>query len=303
MVQKIKNNMDIKKDRYVSYSQFATWAGCQQKFKLERIDKIGEYKSNIHFIFGTAMHETIQDFLEIYYGETKKAAMGIDLHEQLLENLKKNFVLEEKKMNDNHPCTHKEMIEFYEDGCNILTTLKNKINKFYPKSGYELIGNEIKLSIEIKKGIYFIGYIDIVLKDIISGKTIIIDLKTSTKGWNKYQKMDKVKTSQMLLYKKYYSDLYDIPMDKITVEYHILKRKVGEYNGFPLPRISKFVPANGKPSINKAFNSFLEFVDFVYDENGDYRDQVYRTNVTRLCDWCDYKESGECPEFSYNKKS
>lgn len=295
--------VEVKKDKYVSYSQYATWAGCHQKFKLDRIDKIGVYESNIHLVFGTAMHETIQDFLEIYYGETKKLAMSIDLHDQLLDNLKKNFVVEQGRMNGKMPCTQQEISEFYKDGCNILTTLKNKINKFYPKSGYELIGNEIKLVADIKTGVKFIGYIDIVLKDLISGKIIIIDLKTSTKGWSKYQKMDKVKTSQMLLYKKYYSDLYDIPMDKITVEYHILKRKVGEYNGFPLPRISKFVPANGKPSTNKAFKSFIDFVDFVFDENGDYNDVEYPTNVTRLCDWCDFKTSGDCPEFSFNKTS
>lgn len=292
-----------KRDRYVSYSQYSTFSGCQQKFKLERIDKIGEYASNIHFIFGTAMHETIQDFLEIYYGETKKMAMSIDLHEQLLANLKKQFVIEEEKMGGKLPCTQVELGEFYQDGCNILTTLKNKVNKFYPKSGYELIGNEVKLFVDIKDGIKFIGYIDIALKDLISGKVIIIDLKTSTKGWSKYQKMDKVKTSQMLLYKKYYSDLYDVPMDKITVEYHILKRKVGEYNGFPLPRISKFVPANGKPSTNKAYDSFMQFVNYVFNDDGTFKENPYPPNVTRLCDWCDYKTSGDCSAFSFNKKT
>jgi len=292
-----------KRIRYVSYSQYANFESCPQKFKLQTLDKVGEYESNIHLVFGTAMHETIQDFLEIYYGETKKMAMSIDLHENLLDNLKKNFLLEQKKMKGKLPCTQLEMGEFYQDGCNILTTLKNKINKFYPKSGYELIGNEIKLFTEVSPDVFFIGYADIVLYDQISGKFIIIDLKTSTKGWSKYQKMDKVKTSQMLLYKKFYSELFDVPFDKITVEYHILKRKVGEYNGFPLPRISKFVPANGKPSVNKSWTSFLNFVKHVYDETGERRTDVrYDCKTSRLCDWCDYKTSGDCPEFKFNKK-
>ncbi len=292
-----------KKIKYVSYSQYSTFESCPQKFKLERIDKIGEYISNVHLVFGQSMHETIQDFLEIYYGETKKLAMTIDLHEQLLENLKKNFVIEKDKMKGKIPCTQQEMGEFYQDGCNILTTLKNKINKFYPKSGYELLGNEIKLVGDVKDGIKFIGYIDILLYDQIADKIIVIDLKTSTKGWSKYQKMDKVKTSQMLLYKKFYSELFNVPLDKITVEYHILKRKVGEYNGFPLPRISKFVPANGKPSINKSWTSFLNFVNFVGDENGEPKKVEFPVKPSRLCDWCDYKTSGHCPEFKFNKKS
>ena len=50
----------------------------------------------------------------------------------------------------------------------------------------------------------------------------------------------------MLLYKKFYSEKYEIPLDKIKVEYQILKRKISENFEYPIPRISKFVP-NGKP--------------------------------------------------------
>lgn len=291
-----------KKNKYVSYSQFSTWHQCPQKFKLERIDKIGEYASNIHLVFGSAMHETIQDFLEIMYGETKKMALSIDLEDQLLVNMKRNFLIEQKKMEGKLPCSENELHEFYKDGCNILGTFRNKLNKFYPKSGYELVGNEIKLEKEVKTGVLFVGYIDVVLYDIIADKIIIIDIKTSTKGWSKYQKMDKTKTSQMLIYKRYYSDLMNVPVDKISVEYHILKRKVGEYNGFPLPRISKFVPANGSVSMNSSWKAFMEFVDYVYDDDGNYNVQKYPTKTSRLCDWCEYKSSGHCPAFLFNKK-
>ena len=139
--------------------------------------------------------------------------------------------------------------------------------------------------------------------DLISGKIIVIDIKTSTKGWSKWQKNDKVKISQMLLYKKFYSELFDVPLQDITVEYHILKRKVGEFNGFPLPRISKFVPPNGKPSVNKAWNSFKAFVDHVYDENGNVNpDAKFEPRTSNLCDWCDFKKSGHCPAWQQFKK-
>ena len=45
----------------------------------------------------------------------------------------------------------------------------------------------------------------------------------------------------MLLYKKFYSEKYEIPLDKIKVEYQILKRKISENFEYPIPRISKFV--------------------------------------------------------------
>ena len=79
---------------------------------------------------------------------------------------------------------------------------------------------------EVKNNVFLNAYLDIVLKDTISGHIIIIDLKTSTKGWSKYQKNDKVKTSQMLIYKKFYSELCDVPLNEIKVEYHILKSKI-----------------------------------------------------------------------------
>ena len=44
-------------------------------------------------------------------------------------------------------------------------------------------------------------------------------------GWNKYQKMDKNKTDQLLLYKQFYGAENDISLDKIDVEYFIVKRK------------------------------------------------------------------------------
>ena len=140
----------------------------------------------------------------------------------------------------------------------------------------------------------FIGFIDILLEDLSTNEYIIIDLKTSTKGWSQYQKNDKVKISQMLLYKKFYSDKYNIPLDKIKVEYQILKRKLWEGVDFPIPRISKFVPANGKPSVNAAWKGFMEFVDSVYDEVGAVKQVDFPTNKSKACDWCEFKSRKIC---------
>jgi hypothetical protein len=280
----------------VSYSQFSKWKSCPQQYKLDYIDKVGEYESNIHLVYGTAMHETIQDFLTIMYGETKKIALTINLDEQLLANLKRTFLKEQERMDGKLPCTQEELSEFYKDGCETLHYLKGKLNKFYPKSGYELVAIEFPIKTEVKPGVFLNAYLDIVLKDTISGHIIIIDLKTSTKGWSKYQKNDKVKTSQMLIYKKFYSELCGVPLNDIKVEYHILKNKVRTDLEFPIPRVSKFVPANGKPSINIAWQMFEEFLDVVFDENGKRKDGEYRCNVTRLCDWCSYKNT-HCPAF------
>ena len=286
-----------KRNKVVSFSQYSMFHSCQKKYKLQYIDKLAKGGSNIHSIFGVACHETIQDFLRTMYGESKKAALSIDLDDLLYKKLIETFQDAQKKMNGNIPCTRNELIEFYEDGRNILQYFRGKLNKFYPKQGYELVDIEYKLEVEVKPGVVFWGYIDVVLRDKISGKDIVIDLKTSTKGWSSYQKNDKTKTDQVLLYKKLYSDEKDIELNSITVEYQILKRKVEQSPDLPyhIPRISKFIPPNGKPSINKAWASFMSFVDHVYDDNGKVRENsVYLPNPTRLCDWCDFKTLGIC---------
>ena len=56
---------------------------------------------------------------------------------------------------------------------------------------------------------------DVVIRNKISGKIVIIDLKTATRGWTDFQKKDFNKKSQLLIYKKFYSELFDVPLDKI----------------------------------------------------------------------------------------
>jgi hypothetical protein len=274
------------------------WTGCQQQFKLSYIDKLGESSANIHTIFGSAMHETIQHFLSVMYGVSKKQALLLDVEGMLKEKLVEHFTTEKAKMTEGTPCTQIELEEFFGDGRQILHYFKTKLDKLYTKSGFELVSIELPLNAEVRPGVNFVGFIDIVLKEVSSGKIIIIDLKTSTRGWNQYQKADKVKTSQMLLYKKFYSEKYNVPLDKIEVEYQILKRKVSDTTEFTIPRISKFVPANGKPSVNAAWKGFMEFVDSVYDEVGAVKQVDFPTNKSKACDWCEFKSRKICPIWS-----
>ena len=62
----------------VSFSQYQMYSTCPRQYKLAYIDKLGESSANIYTIFGTAIHETIQHFLSVMYGVSKKQAMEID---------------------------------------------------------------------------------------------------------------------------------------------------------------------------------------------------------------------------------
>jgi len=282
----------------VSFSQYSTFSTCPRMYKHQYIDKLGESSANIHTIFGTAMHEVIQHYLSVFYGVSKKQANELNLDKMLLEKLRTEFVTEKEKMSEGAPCTQLELEEFFGDGRRILEWFIKHIEKLYTKTGYELVGIEIPLNYEIKPGVNFIAFIDIVLREIGSGEVVIIDLKTSTSGWNKYQKEDKIKNAQILIYKKFYSDLFGVPMTNIKVEFQIMKRKLPEEAPYPIPRISKHIPANGKPSVMKAYDEFMEFINIVFDENGDRRLDIEYAKTPgknkKNCKYCEFFQRKIC---------
>jgi hypothetical protein len=281
----------------VSFSQYSMWSSCPQQYKLNYIDKLGESSGNIHTLFGSAMHETIQHYLSVMYGVSKKQADEIELDSLLLDRMKENFTKEKEALSEGAPCTQLELEEFYGDGRRILSWFKKYCSKFYSKSGYELVGIEIPLNANIKPGVHFIGYIDIVLRDLAENSIIIVDLKTSTMGWNQYQKADKMKNSQILLYKKYYSELFNVPLTKIKVEYQIMRRKLPEDSAFPIPYISKHVPPNGSPSVNKVYDEFMEFINTVFDDGGAFKDIEFPKvpgQNKKNCKWCEFMNRGIC---------
>ena len=281
----------------VSFSQYQTYTSCPRKYKLQYIDKLGESSANIYTIFGTAIHETIQHFLSVMYGVSKKQAMGIDTDKLLLDWMRKEYIKETEKLTEGTICSQLELEEFYGDGRRILEWFKKKIDKFYTKTGFELVGIEIPLNAKVKEGVNFIGFVDVVMRDLSDNSIIIIDLKTSTRGWNKYQKADKYKNAQIVLYKKYYSELFNIPLEKIKVEYQIMRRKLYEDAPFPIPYMSKHIPANGKPSVNKVYNEFIGFVNEVFDDEGNFNDLPFPKvpgDKGKNCRFCEFKARGIC---------
>jgi hypothetical protein len=74
-----------------------------------------------------------------------------------------------------------------------------------------------------------------------------------------------------------------------------LKRKVEVRADIPIHRISKHIPANGKVSVNKAWKGFTEFVESVFDKDGNYRTDIeFPKNATKLCEWCEFFDRGIC---------
>ena len=97
----------------------------------------------------------------------------------------------------------------------------------------------------------------------------IIDIKTATFGWNRYQKADKGRTNQLLVYKEFFSKQENIPIEDIDILFLILKRKLFEKSDYPQKRLQTFAPASGKPSMNKILKTLDAFINECFDENGE----------------------------------
>jgi ATP-dependent exoDNAse (exonuclease V) beta subunit len=275
----------------VSFSQYSMWSSCPQQYKLSYIDGLSQSTSNIHSVFGSAMHETLQEYLSRCLRISKSQAdKGMDTKAFLKEKMREMYLKESNEGKD-PICTKEELVEFLEDGNLILDYFQKSknFNNFFSLKYDELVAIEQPINTKIREHINFLGFIDLVVRSTFDGKYRIIDFKTSTSGWSKYQKKDPTKNAQILLYKKFYSEMLGVSMDMIDVEFIILKRKVSDKADYVIPRISRHVPANGKPSINKAWNEFNTFVDNVFNQDGTYRTDVqFPKKPSKLCGWCEF---------------
>ena len=277
----------------ISYSQISMYSDCPLRWKLKYVDRLTISESSIHLIFGTAMHEVLQYYLDIMYSESVKNADSIDLNMMLRDKLIEQFKLAEEQ-DGKVPCTKEELMEFFDDGVNIIDFFKKRRGEYFSKRDYELIGCEVPIEVDLKNNIKMVGYLDIVMRHIPTDSIKIIDIKTSTMGWNKWMKKDENKTQQLLLYKQFYSKQYDHPIERIDVEYFIVKRKLYENLDFPQKRIQKFVPASGKPSMNKVNMRLLKFVNEAFTEDGKRKDDMKATPSKKSRKWCEFKGTEYC---------
>lgn len=301
---------EIQKNKGVSYSQYSTWVSCHRQWKLQYVDKLRNPERGIELVFGTAMHNCIQQWLPIHYSQPKKAK-SMDLEESFKEFLIKEFksaIIYEKDSTGQNtktilfaPSTKEELQEYYEDGCGILNHVQKYGEDFFPTKDYELVGCEIALKKKLINELDFVGYVDIIICDTKLQHYYIIDLKTSRMGWYPAQKKDAKKINQLLLYKKFYSELLEVPLDHIYPLFIILKRKIQVHEDFVIRRLSKVEPSHGSVSMKKMETSWNTFLTECFDENGKYKAEQndVPSPSESNCKYCYFKENAELCKDSW----
>ena len=279
----------------ISYSQYSQWAVCPHKWKLNYIDELRTFKGNIHTLFGSAMHDVLQTYLTVMYNDTIKMADALPLASMLLHRMKKYYKEIVEDLHGEEVSSQEEMQEFYEHGLAIIEWFIKKRGMYFNKKGYELVGIEVPIEYDLPNKIKFVGYIDVLMYDTVRERYKIIDIKTSTMGWNKWAKADKTKTDQLLLYKQFYGKQNDIPLDKIDVEYFIVKRKLYDKVDWPQRRVQTFTPANGTPSINKVTNNIQSFIDECFIDGKYNKEHIYRKEASKKnCRFCEFNQTEYC---------
>ena len=289
--------------KIISYGQFSMYATCPKSWALKHIDRHRIDDPSIHLVFGTALHTVVQRLLFLIYNVSIKSAIEYNYS----SDLAKEMALEYGKMQKKYKVHFSDKVEmklFHIQGSSIVKYILAHRKEHFDPRQTELVAIEMPLYIPMIKGgvdvVMLLSYLDVVLYDKLSKRIKIMDIKTSTKGWSKWDKDDKLKQWQLVLYKKYFADQYKFDIDDIDIEFFIVKRTLNMENQYPQKRIQLFNPPSGKVSVNRMETKYKDFINSAFNADG-----TYNTNNTYVplagiqgknCMFCPYKDRVDlCP--------
>ena len=211
----------------------------------------------------------------------------MDLYKEDADKLGENFA------------TKEELIEFTNDGLEIIDFFLRHRQEHFQKHGWKLLGIEMPILIaphEDYPNVKLMGKLDLVMFNETTHHVVIWDIKTSTRGWSKYDKLNKIKTSQMVMYKKYFAEQYNVPIDNIDVRYFIVKRKIPENPKYAImkSRIQKFEPSSGKVTQNKMVKNIKSFIEDVFIDGSHMYDTDKIEEILKNTDKCSSKWCQTC---------
>jgi hypothetical protein len=230
------------------------------------------------------------------YEQSGAAADRLNTSEFLEEKLREEYKAQYKANNNQHFVSPDELREFYEDGVAIIREFSKDKTKYFGKRGWHLVGCEIPIIVTPNpklQNVMFQGYLDIVLYNEKTNKIKIIDIKTSRQGWGKKEKGDPNKQLQLITYKKYFSEIYNFPIDNIDIEFMIVKRKVFASDLYVIKRVQIFKPTSGKVKLNRVAKTINAFLEQAFDRNG-FKDVEHQPRKNDNCKWCPFHKTHLC---------
>jgi len=249
---------------YLSPSSIATYRDCPQKFKLSRIDKIPQPPSWATHL-GTFVHEVLEHLYQVEADERTHAtlkSLAADRWSTSGWEAKVNALEEQPG----------SIGDFKRQSFTCMTNLWQLED---PRET-ELDGMEHEVTAEVE-GVAMKGYIDrFVLGD---DGIVISDYKTG-KVPNPRFTSDNDKFFQLLAY----AAMIEAADQEATSKVQLL------YLGVPVSHELAVTPVN----LSIAKGTIVETREGV---DAALSSGEFPCNVTKLCDWCHYKTTGDCPAF------
>lgn len=301
IIKEVKTNtppdINFGYQKLISFSQFSMYEQCPHKWALQYRDGHRKTEVSIHMTFGTALHEVLQEYLTIMYEQSKAAAERIDWVSKFEETLRKQYREDYEKNNKQHFSDPTQLREFFDDGTQIIKYFQKKNGAYFSKRGWWIVGCEVPIQLTPNpafKNVIYRGFLDVVMYNETTKTIKIIDIKTSTRGWKDKEKSDEVKNMQLILYKKFFAEQYNFPVDNIDIEYFIVKRKIYEDGDYPEKRIQIHVPTSGKIKLNKSTKALNEFIERAFTKDGSYNQGPQLKNPSKWnCNFCPFKDNKE----------
>ena len=257
---------------HISYSSISTYNKCPKLWDMQYRKKLIPFTQNIYTTFGTAFHETLQTYLEVLYHNSVKEANELDINKLLYDSMIKAYRSGKAINGHKHYSTAEELNQFWLDGKHILDFIKKKRGIYFGTKNMMLAGVETLLYQQLKPGVVFKGLVDLVFYHPNTEEWTVIDIKTSTRGWNDTQKKNPNLTAQVVLYKEFFAKQFGIDKDKVNVEFFIVKRRVPKDAEFASMqrRVQEFRPNAGPRKTKQVLDSMNNFISNVLDENGKF---------------------------------
>lgn len=260
---------------HISFSELSKYLECPHRHLIEKYLALEQQPPSIHLYFGTAMHEAIE--------ATFKQQIIL---EKRIEYFKEKFFNDMNKNLSKSP-EMKYVKDFLDQGENLLKILP--IEKIFET--YILIGVEIPLYEHLFDKYFFKGFIDIALERIKNKKKLIADWKTSGEAWDIEKKIsDDIFTSQMGLYKHFYSKKNNIPFENIECKYFVLNRLKDKKNtegGFG--EIQKVPVIFNENKTNNILNTMIETLNNIHVKK-EFPKAKYNGKL-RSCTFCPFKKN------------
>lgn len=266
----------MSKPTYLSYSQLKLFQKCPLQWKKKYIDKKGVFEANIYSTFGQAIHDCIQNL------ESKNIPYKYDFKTYL-----RNTYEDNRKKDTTFFMSDLEVDKWSEVGNDHVEAYAKR---FLLQDNYKFFASEYKLDVPIpnRKYLKLVGFIDLVMVSKDRSELILVDLKTSSRGWTKKELSENY--NQLHLY-AHFLRLQTKTIKPLKTCFVIFNRKEPK-------KIVQPILDNDKRSEYRSFFELQAMIRQAFDSDDNPLDIDFPARPSNnVCRFCQFKISCQHSHF------